>query len=118
MKVNLLLATLLAVGILLLLVNPKPVQSQLPTTVHSCKSYSSNDTSTCGDGSSSSGPCSTSQVIHIGNEVGPGTTSYNVNFTMCDFGDGTSCNSQSVEYDTQFVDDYYCTCYAQHNPVC
>src|SRR6476469_1498195 len=118
MRVNLLLAALLVVGISLLLLSPQPVSSQFPTTVHTCQNYGPDDTSTCGSGSSSSGQCSTSQVTHIGNSQGSGNTSYQANFTTCQVGDGTSCNPVTIEVDTSVDDSLYCQCTVQQNPAC
>src|SRR5215216_832311 len=118
MRVNLLLATLFVVGVLLLVINPKPVSSQSGDLVHVCGTYGPNETDTCGSGGSSSGPCSTSQITHIGSYQGSGNTSYQRNFTTCQFGDGTECYSQIVDVDTSVDDSYYCRCVAQQDPVC
>jgi len=118
MRVNLLLATLLVAGVALLLSNPKPVASQFGTTVHTCRTYGPDQTGTCGSGSSSTGPCPTSQVTFIGIDEGSGTTSYVANSITCQVGDNTSCNAVNDEVDTSADDSYYCRCVVQQDPVC
>src|ERR1041385_1248557 len=118
MRVNLLLAALFVVGVSLLLSTSKPVSSQIPTTVHTCQTYGPDQTGTCGSGSSSSGPCPTTQVTFIGTSQGSGTTSYQANFTTCQVGDNTTCNSVNEEVDTSVDDSYYCRCVVQQDPVC
>ena len=92
MRLNLLLLALLTAGIILFVTNsPQRVSSQL-VTQHTCRSYGSDQTGTCGAGSSSTGLCSTSSVTFMGNDQGAGTDSYVASFITCAQGDNTTCN--------------------------
>lgn len=116
MKLNILLAVIFTVGLLLLLINPQPVSSQF--TIHTCQTYGPNEQSTCGSGSSSSGPCPTNQVTHAGISQGSGRTSLQQSFTTCQVGDGTQCNPVTEEVNTTVDDSYYCRCNVEQDPVC
>lgn len=118
MRVNLLLAAIFVVGLLLVLINPMPVSSQFPTVIHTCQTYSPDQSDQCGGGNSATGPCSTKDVTHLGIDQGPGNSSYQQSFTICQVGDGTTCNSVTTEVDTSTEDSFYCQCTVQHNPQC
>ena len=118
MRINLLLTATFFVGLLLLLVNPMPVSSKLPTVVHTCRTYGPDDTDQCGSGRSATGECSTSQITHVGVDQGPGRKSFNDSFTNCEVGDNNTCSPVNTEVDIAIDDTYYCQCTVEQDPDC
>lgn len=117
MKVNLLLLALLTVGIVLSVTSAKRVSSQgFPITHHTCRSYASDQTGTCGSGNDGTNNCPTSSVTFLGLDQGEGTDSYQATSTTCQVGDGVRCNGVNEEVDNKVDDSFYCRCTAKNPP--
>src|ERR1041385_3221924 len=108
MRQNLVLAFLLVAQLILFLSIPtKKVSSQ--SYIQTCSSFLPDETSTCGSGNSSTGPCDTSQVSHAGSTNGPGMLSlHRTAIITCKVGDGTTCNDVVEQVYNTFDDSVDC----------